>query len=88
MNRGLPVALAAALAVLAISCGESPAAPLAAPSPSVNLAGTWDGTGVDSQGATMATWALTQTGTSVSGTVATKSGDTDGSCNSCASPPC
>ena len=84
MNRDLAVVSAAALAVLAISCGGSPAATLAAPSPSVNLAGTWDGTGVDSQGATTVTWALTQTDTSVSGTVATKSANpTDGSCNSC-----
>ena len=83
MQVTLAVLSATALALLAISCGGSPAAPLAAPSPSVDLAGTWDGTGVDSQGATTVTWALRQTGTSVSGTVATKSADADGSCNSC-----
>ena len=84
MKRVLPVLLATTLAVVAISCGGSPAAPLAAPSPSVNLAGTWNGTGVDSQGTTTLTFALTQTGTSVSGTVATKAADpADGSCNSC-----
>lgn len=66
--------------MLTISCGGPPAAP----SPSVSVAGTWNGTGDDSQGVTIVTWALTQTGTSVSGTVKTQAVDpTDGSCNSC-----
>ena len=39
---------------------------------------------MDSQGATIVTWALTQTGTNVSGTVKTQAVDpTDVSCNSC-----
>ena len=73
-----------ALTVLAISCAGSPAAPAAPSSQPIAFAGTWNGAGVDSQGATTVTWSLTQTGASVSGTVATQAVDpNDGSCNSC-----
>jgi len=78
-----------ALAVLAMSCGGSPvASPVAsmmvAPSQPIGLDGRWSGTGIDSQGATIVTWSLTQTGTSASGTVKTEAvNPTDGSCNSC-----
>lgn len=84
MKSALLVVSATALSVLAMSCGGSPAASITAPSRSVSVAGTWTGTGVDSQGATIVTWALTQTGTTASGTVKTEAVDpTDGSCNSC-----
>ena len=84
VKSALLVVSATALLVLATSCGGSPAASIAAPSPPVSLAGTWNGTGVDSQGATIVTWALTQTSTGASGTVKTEAVDpTDGSCNSC-----
>ena len=50
----------------------------------MGFAGTWTGTGADSQGATTVTWSLTQTDAAVSGTVATRAvNPSDGSCNSC-----
>jgi hypothetical protein len=88
--RRLHVA-ATVLAALTVSCGGvSPTAAVApsatppAASAPANLTGTWKGTGVDSKGVTTVTWGLTQTGNTVSGTVATQAVDpTDGSCNSC-----
>jgi hypothetical protein len=88
------IVAASALTVMAISCGGSGApptmaptpapAPVPVPAPQVAFAGTWSGTGVDSQGATTVAWSLTQTGTTVSGTVATQAvNPDDGSCNSC-----
>lgn len=82
--------LAAALVLTHSACGGSPAGPATTPpaaSPPaapVGVAGTWSGTGVDSQGATTVSWTLTQTGAEVSGTVKTQAIDpSDGSCNSC-----
>jgi hypothetical protein len=50
----------------------------------VGFAGTWEGTGVDSQGPMFVTWALTQDGSSVSGTVSTRAvHPDDGTCSSC-----
>ena len=50
----------------------------------ISFTGNWQGTAMDSQGATFVTWALTQTGSSVSGTVSTNSvHPNDGSCSSC-----
>ena len=96
VKSALLVVVATALAVLAISCGASPPASIAAPTqlptptpaPPVtqpaSVAGTWTGTGVDSQGSTTVTWTLTQTGASASGTVKTEAiNPNDGSCNSC-----
>ena len=84
MKSRLWLASATTLAVLALSCGGSPAMSLTEPSRAVSRAGAWNGRSVDSQGATIVTWALVQTGTSVSGTVKTQAVDpTDGSCNSC-----
>jgi len=84
MRTAWLIASITALTVLAISCAGSPAAPAPTSSRPIGFAGTWNGTGVDSQGATTVTWALTQTGGSVSGTVATQAVDpNDGSCNSC-----
>ncbi len=69
--------------VLLISCGPGSEQPEQASTP-VSVAGQWSGTAMDSQGAVVVTWALDQTGTSVSGTVSTQAVDpTDGSCNSC-----
>ncbi len=84
MKSAFLVVSATALLVPAISCGGSPAAPITAPSQSVSFAGTWNGTSIDSQGATIVTWALTQTGSTAAGTVKTEAVDpNDGSCNSC-----
>src|SRR5262245_1774205 len=83
--------IAAAALAVAIGCAASvvppttpsPAAPPIAPRPIV-LDGTWNGRGIDSKGETSVSWQLTQTGTSVSGTVRTLAVDPeDGSCNSC-----
>jgi hypothetical protein len=90
MNIVNRITSAAVFTATTISCGgaggtpaATPAAPTA-PSLSLNLAGAWTGTGVDSGGATVVTWTLVQSGASVSGTVATRAVDpTDGSCNSC-----
>jgi hypothetical protein len=76
---------------LAIACGSSPVRPTAqSPSsapvagPSVNVNGTWSGTANDSQGTTVVSWALSQDGSAVSGTVTTRAvNPTDGSCSSC-----
>jgi len=96
MKPVLTIIIATALAALVISCGggdgstASPSSTPAEPSPPVSVAGTWSGTGVDSnantglKGATIVTWTLVQTDASVSGTVTTRAVDpTDGSCNSC-----
>jgi len=76
--------------MLAISCGGSATQPIVAPTPvlppapQAGLAGTWTGTGADSQGAITVAWSLTQSGDSVSGTVKTQAvNPNDGSCNSC-----
>ena len=55
---------------------------LVLPRKSINL-GAWTGTGGDSIGSISLTWALTQTGSAVSGTVQMQSLDAAGSCNSC-----
>lgn len=77
--------------LLAVACGApahpttpTPAAP-ATPTPaSVDLSGNWTGTATDSQGITVVTIAITQSGESISGTVTTRAPDpTDGSCNAC-----
>ena len=73
-----------------LSRGSDPPAPpgLPAPPPTplplVNLVGTWTGTAVDSQGAAIFTWTLSQSGNSVSGAVQTQAvNPLDGSCGSC-----
>jgi hypothetical protein len=50
--------------------------------PSVNLAGTWTGTGSDGLGPETFTWVLTQSGDAVSGSASMR-GPADGSCGSC-----
>jgi hypothetical protein len=74
--------------LVAAACA-SPAAPTqpaqpAQPAQPLSVAGTWTGTSTDSQGVTVITLQLTQTGSTVSGTVATRAPDpNDGSCNAC-----
>lgn len=66
--------------------GMNATGPSTTPSPTQNLsvAGSWNGTSTDSQGATVVDWTITQTGDAVSGTVRTNAPDpADGSCNSC-----
>jgi hypothetical protein len=64
----------------------SPVAPNpAAPGPgAVVLGGTWSGTGSDSFSPELITWMITQSGTTLSGTVEINAVDpTDGTCGSC-----
>jgi len=88
-------ALIVVLALTAAACGSAttvaptpapaPApAPTPAPTPSPTVAGTWSGTSTDSQGATVVTMELAQSGSAVTGTVTTRAPDpADGSCNAC-----
>lgn len=72
-------AIAGTAALLSLGCGDSPAEP-----PRLDLAGTWSGSGSDSQGAEVFTWVLTQAGATVSGPVTSLASDPkDGSCASC-----
>jgi hypothetical protein len=76
------------------ACAGSPAS-TAAPSPvastpstptasSLNLTGTWTGSGSDGLGPETFTWVLTQTGSALSGSVSMRPLSlTDGSCTSC-----
>ena len=76
----------------ALACGGSPASPNptpVAPSPAASpaplgLAGAWNGTGTDPQGAERMSWMLTQTGAAVSGIAdLAPLNAADGSCASC-----
>jgi hypothetical protein len=70
--------------LLASSCGGSPSAPSAPTAQPLSVAGAWTGTSTDSQGVTVITLQLTQSGSTVSGTVSTRAPDpADGSCNAC-----
>ena len=77
------VVLPAALVIgVAMACGSSVTSPTT--TGTSGLGGTWRGTGLDSQGSTIVTWTLSQTGANVSGTVKTQAVDqNDGSCGSC-----
>jgi hypothetical protein len=89
--RATAVALAGALvAALLPACQSTSMAPTtpSAQTPTTtsasNISGTWNGTGSDSYSPELVTWVLTQSGTSVTGTVEFKPLDTaDGSCASC-----
>lgn len=91
MRRACLTAFVVFVDSFVVACGSSPAGPTpqspsAAPvaGPSVNLNGTWNGSGTDSQGTAVVNWVLAQDGTTVSGTVTTRSvNPTDGSCGSC-----
>ena len=83
--KTLAQVFAVALLLPLAACG-SPAVPAApAPTPStVNLTGTWRGTGADPQGAETFEWRVTQTGDRLSGSAVMDSANrTDGSCGSC-----
>ena len=81
------------LSIVAGSCGSTamPAAPTApapaapAPAPAtIDVSGNWSGNGTDSQGPTTVAWTLTQSGSTVAGTVRTAAlHPDDGSCGSC-----
>jgi hypothetical protein len=80
--------LIAALLATATGCGPSTTAPNATagltPGASLNLSGTWIGTGTDAQGPEKFRWTLTQTGNNVTGTAMLDPADpTDGTCGSC-----
>jgi hypothetical protein len=76
--------VAAAVLLVAAACGSpSPTMPSTSKAPP-SARGAWSGTSVDSQGTTLVTWTITQTGAEVSGTVQTRApGVDDGSCNFC-----
>jgi ABC-type transport system substrate-binding protein len=91
--RILAPLFAAALLATA-GCGSTASAPSAPtattttstipPPSSVNLTGTWTGTGNDAQGAETFAWTVTQTGERVTGSVVLNSANpADGSCGSC-----
>jgi len=79
--------IAALLIVTATGCVSSPASPGAPSSPagsSLNLSGTWIGTGTDAQGPETFRWTLTQTGSNLTGSASLDPADaTDGTCGSC-----
>jgi hypothetical protein len=88
--RAITVALAGALVAASLPACQSTSlapTPLAQPPSStaaLNISGTWNGTGSDSFSQELVTWVLTQSGTSVTGTVDFKPVDpSDGSCASC-----
>jgi hypothetical protein len=87
--------IAACLGVMLSSCGTSPQpaspiapvvpAPTPAPAPStIDVTGRWTGTGSDSFSPELVTWVLTQSGSTVSGSVEFNAVDpADGTCGSC-----
>ena len=83
------IALVVVTALVCVTCAggattTSPNAVPTAPTQVLNVSGNWTGTSTDSQGITVVSWTLTQSGTVVSGTVKTNAPDpNDGSCNSC-----
>jgi hypothetical protein len=82
---------ALASGTFALACGSSmaptgPAPVPATPTPAapIDLTGAWTGTSTDSQGITVVTWTIAQSGEALTGTVATRAPDpADGSCNAC-----
>lgn len=74
----------AAVLSSAVACGTPTMPSAAPPAAPPSAAGAWSGTSVDSQGTTLVTWTITQSGAQVSGTVQTRApGVDDGSCNFC-----
>ena len=79
MGSVLALGLGAIAAALAANCTKLPVAPA-----SLQLSGTWGGTGSDAQGAEVINLVMMQTGSTVQGTVSTRAFDpADGSCASC-----
>jgi len=60
----------------------APAPPPPAPL-TIDLTGSWSGAATDSQGPTVVSWVLTQSGSSIGGSVRTNTPTNDGSCGSC-----
>jgi hypothetical protein len=88
MKALAPLVIAALLIATATGCGSSPAAPNAGPvstvPSSLNLSGSWSGTGTDAQGPEKFRWTVTQTGSNLTGTAILDPADpTDGTCGSC-----
>ena len=81
--------IAAVLVATATGCVSSPASPGApgSSSPAVsslNLSGTWIGTGTDAQGPEKFRWSLPQAGSNLTGTASLDpAAPTDGTCGSC-----
>ena len=84
--------IATAMFLVLAGCGASPAMPTTAtPAPaapaapaSVNMSGTWKGTGTDAQGPETFTWTVTQTGDRITGSAVLDAADcNDGTCGSC-----
>jgi hypothetical protein len=79
--RTIVVVLAAASLA---ACQSNPSAPTALGAPTINLSGTWSGTGSDSFSPELVTWVLSQAGNAVSGTAELKAvNPSDGTCGSC-----
>jgi len=86
-------AAAAALVLFSIGCGGAsstptaptpPVAPTPTPPTTAGLAGAWNGTGSDPQGAEKMTWMLTESGAAISGVAdLAPMNAADGSCASC-----
>lgn len=91
MKPAIPLALGGLILWSVSGCGASPTAPAAAPvatpvpsASSLNLTGTWNGSGSDAQGPETFTRTLTQTGNGVSGTAILRPANaSDGTCGSC-----
>lgn len=71
--RYFSVSAAVLAALLASACGTSSSTPVSpsTPTPTVaaSVTGTWNGTAADTLGADKMSWAVTQTGTAMSGTM-------------------
>ncbi|HJZ72063.1 MAG TPA: hypothetical protein VKE51_09985 [Vicinamibacterales bacterium] len=95
MRRARPAVAAIVIAAWTVACsGSMPSTP-SAPNPpatpapptggaTIDVAGTWNGTGADPQGPEKMSWVLTQSGDAVSGTAdLAPMNAADGSCASC-----
>src|SRR5437867_13309893 len=76
--------VAAALLVATVACRSPVPAPTSPTSSALNIAGAWNGTGSDPQGAERMSWMVAQTGTALSGTAdLAPLNAADGTCASC-----
>jgi hypothetical protein len=68
----------------ALACGSSAPAPTSPTASSLNIAGAWNGTGTDPQGAEKMSWMVAQNGSALSGTAdLAPLNAADGACASC-----